>query len=111
MTLASLPTTNQSKRQHNKQPRNHTLHPSWTPTLYVHPGAGSCDCLRILHYRHAVAIAILSSFGGFLFGYDLGLMSGAIPFLREDLDLTNVEIELTVAMAKIGAFCGTFLGR
>jgi hypothetical protein len=67
-----------------------------------------CNC-RILTYRKTITIALLSSGGGFLFGYDLGLMSGAIPFIRDDLKIDNVYIELIVAMAKIGAFFGTFL--
>lgn len=46
------------------------------------------------------------SIGGFLFGYNLGLMSGALPAITKDLQLTEVEAELIVAGGKIGATIG-----
>jgi hypothetical protein len=45
-----------------------------------------------IHPRLQVSIALLSSFGGFLVGYDLALVSGAVPFMRSDLNLTSVEV-------------------
>lgn len=34
-------------------------------------------------------IYFFGSFGGILFGYDIGVMTGALPFLQTDWDLQN----------------------
>lgn len=55
-------------------------------------------------------VGALGAFGGILFGYDLGLISGALQPLTEDLGLTSVGQELVVGMLKLGAALGTFVG-
>ncbi|WEV71114.1 sugar porter family MFS transporter [Lactobacillus sp. ESL0785] len=37
-------------------------------------------------------IYFFGSFGGILFGYDIGVMTGALPFLQKDWSLTNASI-------------------
>nr|SFZ87201.1 Arabinose-proton symporter [Loigolactobacillus rennini] len=37
-------------------------------------------------------IYFFGSFGGILFGYDIGVMTGALPFLQSDWNLTNASI-------------------
>lgn len=37
-------------------------------------------------------IYFFGSFGGILFGYDIGVMTGALPFLQKDWNLTNASI-------------------
>lgn len=56
------------------------------------------------------ALATLTAFaaiGGFLFGYDTGVVSGAAVFVRRNLGLTPLELEvvvsITVGAAAIGA--------
>ena len=55
-------------------------------------------------------IVAVSALGGFLFGYDLGLISGALELIVFDLGASEVEEELIVAGAKLGAFAGAFIG-
>ena len=37
-------------------------------------------------------IFFFGSFGGILFGYDIGVMTGALPFLKTDWALTNATL-------------------
>ena len=53
--------------------------------------------------------AIFAASSGMLFGYDLGLVQGAIHSIKENLGLSNAMIDLIVAAAKIGAVFGPFL--
>ncbi|KFM28133.1 Myo-inositol transporter 2 [Auxenochlorella protothecoides] len=55
-------------------------------------------------------VVLSASLGGFLFGYDLGLMGGAILAIREALGTGTATEELIMAGAKLGAVFGTFLG-
>ncbi|KAI8468592.1 MAG: major facilitator superfamily domain-containing protein [Monoraphidium minutum] len=56
-------------------------------------------------------IAFLASVAGFLYGYDLGLIGGAMHGISAEFGIhTTSTKELIVAAAKAGAFFGTFLG-
>jgi MFS family permease len=57
-------------------------------------------------------IAAFAGLGGFLFGYDLGLIAGALLYMDtdEDLHLTTASSEAIVGTAKLGAVFGTFIG-
>lgn len=77
----------------------------------------------LLHARSATSnkIALLTVFGGiggFLFGYDTGVISGALPYLRDDLlvhyitdksQLVWIQ-EVIVSAAVIGAGFGSAIG-
>ncbi|XP_055927480.1 solute carrier family 2, facilitated glucose transporter member 10-like isoform X2 [Argiope bruennichi] len=54
--------------------------------------------------------AIVASVGGVLFGYDIGITSGALLQLREDFHLTSFEQEMVVSSVLIGAFFASFVG-
>lgn len=41
-------------------------------------------------------VAVLSAVGGFLFGYDTGIVSGAMVFIKEDFKLTSIWQELVI---------------
>ena len=49
-------------------------------------------------------VALLSAVGGFLFGYDTGIVSGAMIYIKEDMLLTTVWQELIVAITILGAW-------
>ncbi|XP_042897178.1 solute carrier family 2, facilitated glucose transporter member 12 [Parasteatoda tepidariorum] len=54
--------------------------------------------------------AVIASIGGILFGYDIGIISGALLQLKETFTLSYFEQELVVCGVLIGAFCASFFG-
>jgi SP family galactose:H+ symporter-like MFS transporter len=55
-------------------------------------------------------VAALSALGGMLFGYDTGVISGAILFIRQDFALSDFTVGLVVSAVLIGAVIGAALG-
>lgn len=55
-------------------------------------------------------LAVFSAIGGFLFGYDTGVVSGAMLLLKRDMNITSLWQELlvsgTVAAAAVSALLG-----
>jgi SP family galactose:H+ symporter-like MFS transporter len=60
--------------------------------------------------RFVYVIAIISGISGMLFGYDTGVISGAIDFIKEDFHLISFTQELLVSSVLIGAIIGAFMG-
>uniref|UniRef100_A0A671QWX0 Proton myo-inositol cotransporter-like n=1 Tax=Sinocyclocheilus anshuiensis TaxID=1608454 RepID=A0A671QWX0_9TELE len=58
-------------------------------------------------------LAVFSAIGGFLFGYDTGVVSGAMLLLKRDMNITALWQELlvsgTVAAAAVSALLGGYL--
>ncbi|CAM1300375.1 SLC2A13 (predicted) [Pycnogonum litorale] len=79
------------------------------------------DNIRVNHRtpRFVYVVTLLSAVGGFLFGYDTGVISGAMILLRDQFDLSPVWQELVVSVtigaawlfALIGGFLTDALGR
>ena len=60
-----------------------------------------------LHNRRLLGVALIAAVGGFLFGYDTGVIGGAMLFMQKDLGLhTHAEQQLTVAILLLGAIAG-----
>ena len=57
-----------------------------------------------------IIIAAIASTGGLLFGFDTGVISGAIPFLQQDFGLKDSQIENITAFGLIGAVLGALIG-
>ncbi|XP_059671119.1 probable polyol transporter 4 [Cornus florida] len=56
------------------------------------------------------ACAVFASFNSVLLGYDVGVMSGAIIFIQEDLKITEVQEEVLVGILSIISLLGSLAG-
>ena len=57
-----------------------------------------------------MGVALIAALGGFLFGYDTGVIGGALLFMKKDLGLkTHGQQQLTVAILLLGAIAGALL--
>jgi sugar porter (SP) family MFS transporter len=60
-----------------------------------------------VHNRRLLGVAAIAAIGGFLFGYDTGVIGGALLFMQKDLHLkTHGMQQLTVAILLLGAVTG-----
>jgi sugar porter (SP) family MFS transporter len=59
--------------------------------------------------RMAITVAILAGLGGFLFGYDTGVISGAILFINEEFGLSSVEQEIVISILLLFAGVGALI--
>ncbi|GCE13892.1 sugar porter family MFS transporter [Tengunoibacter tsumagoiensis] len=63
------------------------------------------------HYAAKVyLIAIVAALGGFLFGYDTGVISGALLYLKQDFALNSTQQEIAVSSVLIGSILGAVAG-
>lgn len=61
--------------------------------------------------RHFVYLAsAISALGGMLFGYDIGVISGAILFIKTDFPLSPSLEEIVVSSVLLGSLVGAMLG-
>lgn len=58
----------------------------------------------------SVIVAIIAALGGLLFGYDTGVISGALLFIQRSFELTPSQESTVTAMLLVGAAIGAFLG-
>lgn len=76
----------------DENPPHHIPHPS-TPYVYL--------------------LTLLSAIGGFLFGYDTGVVSGAMILVRDEFHLNSLwqemVVSITIGTAAVFAFLGGFL--
>ena len=57
-----------------------------------------------------IVIAVIAATGGLLFGFDTGVISGAIPFLQKYFSIEDHVIETITTAGLIGAILGAILG-
>ncbi|WP_433505630.1 sugar porter family MFS transporter [Pseudonocardia halophobica] len=63
------------------------------------------------HNRFLVKLTVISTLGGLLFGYDTGVISGALLYMKTDLQLTSFTEALVVSSLLFpGAAFGALLG-
>jgi len=60
--------------------------------------------------RRVIAAAAITALGGLLFGYDTGVVSGALLFLKTNFGgLSNFQEELVTSLLLVGAMAGAIL--
>ena len=57
-----------------------------------------------------IQVTMIASLGGILFGYDLGIISCALPQLIHHFDLVPKQQELVVSILYMGGICGATMG-
>jgi MFS transporter, SP family, galactose:H+ symporter len=70
------------------------------------------DATETIHPTRSLSvyfIAAVASIGGLLFGYDTGVISGALLFLRQSFALNATTQEIAVSSVLVGAMIGSLL--
>ncbi|KAI9124253.1 hypothetical protein K1719_005553 [Acacia pycnantha] len=57
----------------------------------------------------ALAFVIMASMNSILVGYDIGVMSGAIIYIRRDLHITDVQVKILMGIINLSSLIGAFL--
>ena len=60
--------------------------------------------------RYVRTVALVAAFGGLLFGYDTGVMSGALLFVGPEFAMTSAEEGWVTSMLLVGAAIGALSG-
>lgn len=63
----------------------------------------------IMKKQNVTTVAIIIALGGFLFGYDIAMMSGTTSQLETNFNLNSIWLGFTVAIAIIGTILGTLI--
>jgi len=65
---------------------------------------------RVPNTRFVTMVAGISALGGLLFGYDTGVISGAILFIQQDFGLSGTQEEVVISSVLLGAVIGAAFG-
>ncbi|KAF2923623.1 hypothetical protein DAI22_07g206500 [Oryza sativa Japonica Group] len=57
---------------------------------------------------YAFTCAILASMASIILGYDIGVMSGASLYIKKDLKITDVQVEILMGILNIYSLVGSF---
>lgn len=59
-------------------------------------------------YRYLYFISVIAAIGGLMFGFDIAIISGAIPFIQPYFDWSDFELGWSVSSLIMGAMIGAF---
>jgi MFS transporter, SP family, arabinose:H+ symporter len=58
---------------------------------------------------YTILISLVAAFGGLLFGFDIAIFSGIIPFIQPYFKLNDIQLGWTGSSLYIGCIIGTFI--
>ena len=61
------------------------------------------------HKARIILIALVAATGGLLFGFDTGVISGALPFLKQNWQLSDPDIEWLTTSVLVGSLVGAIV--
>jgi MFS transporter, SP family, major inositol transporter len=88
-----------------KESRHMSAHGASAHSNVPATGTGTGD-----YTGYLIKLTVISTLGGLLFGYDTGVISGALPFLKKDLNLSDVQEASVVSALLFGAMIGALIG-
>jgi major inositol transporter-like SP family MFS transporter len=80
------------------------------PTSGARYGGGAASVGSDSRTGYLIKLTVISTLGGLLFGYDTGVISGALPFLKSDLHLSSLQAATVVSSLLFGAMIGALIG-
>jgi MFS transporter, SP family, major inositol transporter len=86
-----------------------TVRPT-TPAAAQSPTGDEPATARRDYKRFLTRITVISTLGGLLFGYDTGVISGALLYMRDDLHLTSFWEGFVVSSLLFAAAFGALMG-
>ena len=61
------------------------------------------------HWFYTLYIMLFAGIGGMLYGYDIGVISGALPFMQQEIALSTVQLSMIVAAVLGGGSIATLV--
>ena len=81
-----------------------------TREIFTNPLKTDTNATSAASTAFVVAAAIFAAVGGLLFGYDTGVISGAVIFIKKQFGLSTFPQELVVGMVLVGAASAALAG-
>jgi MFS transporter, SP family, galactose:H+ symporter len=79
-------------------------------TIMANKEIAALSHVRLRGARFVYIAAFFAALGGLLFGYDTGVISGALIFIKREFGLTTTAEEVVVSGVLLGATIGAIIG-
>ena len=64
---------------------------------------------RSYNVWYVYSICFIAAMGGLMFGFDLGIITGVVPYIEYQFGLTGFSLGLVVAIFELGAMTGALV--